>query len=132
MKNDQTNAALMQAMATLLQAMSTQEAATKPQKAAVSNAKHKGAPTTPPKAEKPSESAETPKTSKSAASHTHHSYMIESLPELYALADAELLDKINSVRNSVQYPGTRIFFVDKCPETEAVLKKFKRNQNKSN
>lgn len=131
MKNDQTNAALMQAMATLLQAMSTQGAATKPQKAAVSNAKHKGAPT-PPKAEKTSEGAETPKTSKSAASHTHHNYMIESLPELYALADAELLDKINSVRNSVQYPGTRIFFVDKCPETEAVLKKFKKNKNKSN
>lgn len=131
MKNDQTNAALMQAMATLLQAMSTQEAATKPQKAAVSNAKHKGAPT-PPKAEKTSEGAETPKTSKSAASKPHNSYVIESLPELYALADAELLDKINSVRNSVQYPGTRIFFVDKCPETEAVLKKFKKNQNKSN
>lgn len=131
MKNDQTNAALMQAMATLLQAMSTQEATTKPQKAAVSNAKHKGAPT-PPKAEKASEGAETPKTSKSAASKPHNSYVIESLPELYALADAELLDKINSVRNSVQYPGTRIFFVDKCPETEAVLKKFKKNKNKSN
>ena len=124
MKNDQTNAALMQAMATLLQAMSTQETATKPQKAAVSNTKHKGVPT-PPKVKKPSDGVETPKISKSAPSYTQHSYMIEALPELYALADAELLDKINGVRNSVRYPGTRIFFVDKCPETEAVLKKLR-------
>lgn len=51
-------------------------------------------------------------------------YRIEDYRALYCLADADLLDKISDVRQSTKYPGTRLFFVDKCPETKTALAAF--------
>lgn len=51
-------------------------------------------------------------------------YRIEDYRALYRLADAELLDRISDVRQSTKYPGTRLYFVDKTPETKAALAVF--------
>lgn len=51
-------------------------------------------------------------------------YRVEDYRALYRLADADLLDKISDVRQSTKYPGTRLYFVDKCPETKAALAAF--------
>lgn len=54
----------------------------------------------------------------------HNSYRVDNLAALYKLADAELLDKINGAIESRKYPGTRMYFVDRCPETKAVLAEY--------
>lgn len=51
-------------------------------------------------------------------------YRVEDYRALYCLADADLLDKISDVRQSTKYPGTRLYFGDKCPETKAALAAF--------
>lgn len=51
-------------------------------------------------------------------------YRVEDYRALYRLADADLLDKISDVRQSTKYPGTRLYFVDKTPETKAALAAF--------
>lgn len=51
-------------------------------------------------------------------------YRVEDYRALYCLADADLLDKISDVRQSTKYPGTRLYFVDKTPETKAALAAF--------
>lgn len=51
-------------------------------------------------------------------------YRVEDYRALYSLADANLLDRISDVRQSTKYPGTRMYFVDKTPETKAALAPF--------
>lgn len=51
-------------------------------------------------------------------------YKVDDLRALYRLTDRELLNHISAVRESKKFPGTRLCFVDRTPETKAVLAPF--------